>query len=87
MFEWDERKRLINIEKHGLDFEDAVFVFDGRPVLEAMTTHPEGRLLTVALWEERFITVVWTWRGECRRIISMRVARHEERAAYRELFG
>lgn len=42
MFEWDERKRLINIEKSGIDSEDAVFVFDGRPVLEAMTTHLRG---------------------------------------------
>lgn len=22
-FEWDERKRLINLAKHGIDFEDA----------------------------------------------------------------
>jgi len=26
-FEWDENKRLYNIEKHGLDFQDADAVF------------------------------------------------------------
>jgi uncharacterized DUF497 family protein len=26
-FEWDERKRLLNAEKHGLDFLDARLVF------------------------------------------------------------
>ena len=28
-FEWDENKRQINIEKHGIDFADAVKIFDG----------------------------------------------------------
>jgi uncharacterized DUF497 family protein len=27
-FEWDERKRLANLAKHGLDFRRAVQVFD-----------------------------------------------------------
>ena len=31
MYEWDEQKRLFNIDKHGMDFTDAVQVFDGRP--------------------------------------------------------
>ena len=34
-FEWDEVKNQINIRKHGLDFRDAVDVFD-HPVLTAM---------------------------------------------------
>jgi uncharacterized DUF497 family protein len=32
-FEWDENKRQRNIEKHTLDFLDAVQLFDGRPVV------------------------------------------------------
>ncbi len=28
-FEWDENKRQANIEKHGIDFADAVKIFDG----------------------------------------------------------
>ena len=28
-FEWDEAKRLANIEKHGIDFADVPPMFDG----------------------------------------------------------
>ena len=31
-FEWDEAKRLANIEKHGIDFDDANEMFDGHVV-------------------------------------------------------
>lgn len=32
-FEWDEEKNKINIQKHGIDFEDAIDVFN-HPILE-----------------------------------------------------
>ena len=35
-FEWDEEKRLTNIEKHGIDFIDADILF-GNPHLSART--------------------------------------------------
>jgi len=35
MFEWDETKRQVNIEKHGVDFRLAAGIFLG-PVLEAV---------------------------------------------------
>jgi uncharacterized DUF497 family protein len=33
-FEWDEAKDLLNREKHGLPFEVASLLFDGRPRLD-----------------------------------------------------
>jgi uncharacterized DUF497 family protein len=30
MIEWDNGKRLLNLEKHGLDFRVARLLFDGR---------------------------------------------------------
>lgn len=27
-FEWDENKREFNLEKHGIDFADAILIFD-----------------------------------------------------------
>ena len=33
LFEWDERKRLINLAKHLIDFRDAIRIFEG-PVFE-----------------------------------------------------
>ena len=29
MFAWDERKRLANVRKHGIDFRDAPKIFRG----------------------------------------------------------
>ncbi len=29
MYEWDEAKRLATLEKHGIDFVDAVEIFSG----------------------------------------------------------
>jgi hypothetical protein len=34
-FEWDEEKNRIDIRKHGIDFTDAIDVFD-HPVLVAL---------------------------------------------------
>lgn len=31
-FEWDEAKRLANIQKHGIDFADVIEMFDGRVI-------------------------------------------------------
>ena len=88
MMEWDEAKRAINIAKHGLDFIRADLLFDGRPILTVSGSHPsETRMLSVGMLDDLFVTAVWTWRGENRRIISFRRARHEERDRYRQLHG
>ncbi|TNC44242.1 BrnT family toxin [Rubellimicrobium rubrum] len=84
MFEWDEAKRERTLSERGLDFADARALFDGRPVLHVPArTETEARTLTVGqLGDGKFYTVVWTWRGEVRRIISFRRARDEEERRY-----
>ena len=42
MFEWDEEKRRHNIEQHGVDFYDAILIFEN-PVVEAEDTRREYR--------------------------------------------
>ena len=45
-FEWDARKAEENLEKHGVDFTDAIAIFDG-PTLEredARRDYGEGRI-------------------------------------------
>jgi uncharacterized DUF497 family protein len=89
MFEWDENKRQKNIESRGLDFVDAAIVFDGRRVASAPSRYPyEDRFVSTAILNDgKFYAVVWTWRGDVRRIISFRRARRGEERAYRQLFG
>jgi uncharacterized protein len=87
-FEWDERKRLSNLEKHGLDFFDVAVVFEA-PHVEVPSTYrgEEQRFLIVGTFDGRYVTVVCTTRSEAIRVISFRRARHEERQTYEELYG
>jgi uncharacterized DUF497 family protein len=88
MFEWDEAKRIWTLGERGLDFIDAVVAFDGRPTLHVPATHKdEERFLTIALIEEKFYTVVWTWRDGKRRIISFRRSRDGEEERFRAVHG
>ncbi|WP_076792854.1 BrnT family toxin [Chlorobium sp. KB01] len=87
MFEWDEEKRLRNLEKHKLDFIAARLLFDGRKTITAQSVHSaEARYITTAIIDGKFYTVVWTWREERSRIISFRRARHEEERSYRQIY-
>jgi uncharacterized protein len=82
-FEWDEAKRVINLARHGIDFEKAIELFDGRPLLSVPGTYrDEVRHLAIGLLEGRLVAAVWTWRGEYIRLISVRSARHGERRNY-----
>jgi uncharacterized protein len=83
MFEWDEQKRLINIGKHNLDFDDAYILFDGRPTISGVSNYPaEIRFITIGRIEQEFFTIVWTWRNDTRRIISYRRSHDVEKRKY-----
>ncbi len=91
-FEWDEAKRWSNLAKHQFDFVRARLLFDGRPIITVashvpVTSAPEYRVVSMGIVDDRFITVIWTKRGDKIRIISARSARDDERRAYRELYG
>ena len=86
LYEWDEAKRLKNIEKHGIDFADVVKVFEDFVVTRQDTRadYGEVRHVTTGLLEGREITVIHTPRDNKIRIISARRARIEERKIYHE---
>jgi uncharacterized protein len=85
-FEWDERKRLSNLEKHGLDFFDVTEIFEApHIVVPSRYASAEERFLAIGLCRGYCVTVVYTVRGESIRIISFRRARHEERQKYYQL--
>lgn len=77
-FEWDENKNRINIEKHGIDFDDAISIFEENPVVRPSKCAEEQRYLAVGELRGRRITVVFTIRGDAVRVISARRARKNE---------
>ena len=85
-FEWDETKRRSNLEKRKIDFAGARQLFDDRSFVEVRSSYVhEERFLTTAIMDDRFVTVIWTRRGDAIRFISARRARDGEERAYREL--
>jgi uncharacterized DUF497 family protein len=85
-FEWDQPKRLNNLEKHDIDFADAEALFDGRPIDTQLFLGDEVRFGTVGILNGRFVTAVWTLRGTRIRLISVRRSSDEERRRYRRLY-
>lgn len=70
--EWDEAKRLRNLEDHGVDFMDAALIFLDA-VVEAedkRTAYGEQRFRALGRTADNYFMVAYTWRGSVRRIIS-----------------
>ena len=86
-FEWNEQKRLLNLEKHGLDFFHAGDVFDAPHVVVPSAHDSEPRFLVIGILQGRFVTIVYTMRGATIRIISFRRSRDEEKQKYHALHG
>jgi hypothetical protein len=83
-FEWDKNKNRANVEKHGIDFGDAIFIFAASPVevVDDRFEYGEERIIAVGEVDNRVIVVVYTMRGDVCRIISARKANRDERTAY-----
>lgn len=82
-FEWDEDKNESNIEKHGIDFNDTMYIWEG-PVAERSDPRNyrgETRFVAFGLLDGRLLAVVYTWRDGVCRIISARKANKRERKA------
>ena len=85
IFEWDERKNAINIQKHGVDFADAWEIWEAPmlAVLDERTDYGEDRWVGIGLLRSRIVVVVWAEPTEDTiRIISVRKALTHERTEY-----
>lgn len=85
-FEWDEAKRLSTLEKHGIDFLDAIRIFHAPRVTARSDRANEVRFISIGPLMERFVAVIYTIRGDAYRIISARRARDGEIRAYHESY-
>jgi len=93
LFDWDPRKAILNIKKHGVSFELAQTVFDDPfqlSIIDSKKPHGEERWVTLGR-SVHFDTlvVVHTYRAiesgrEIIRIISARTATKHERRQYEE---
>ncbi len=71
-FEWDEPKRQRLIEERGIDILDAALIFE-RPVIEAFDDregYGEARIQALGMADGVAYVVVYTWRGDARRLIT-----------------
>ena len=82
--EFDQAKRDVTLAERGLDFADAINVFEGRSITfeDERRAYGESRFITIGELGERMVVIVWTPRGDSRRIISMRRANDREQALY-----
>ncbi|MBS9779216.1 MAG: BrnT family toxin [Moraxellaceae bacterium] len=83
-FIWDENKRLSNIEKHGLDFQDVEQVFNSPLILfeDNRFDYGEQRMVAIGLLSVTVVVVVHVEDDNTIRIISMRKASKPEIKTY-----
>jgi uncharacterized DUF497 family protein len=84
-FEWDHAKAVDNFQKHGVQFVEAVQVFQDSGRIEQESppgNDSKSRWKSVGQVGSAAITVIFTLRGEQVRIISARKASRRERRAY-----
>lgn len=88
IFEWDENKRRANIRKHGIDFVDAVEIFNNETytIIDSRFDYGEIRYLSLGLKGGEIIAVSHNEDDGVIRIISVRKAEdHEEETYFREI--
>ena len=79
-FEWDEAKSERNFRERGFGYDAAALIFEG-PVIEWCDIREkwsETRIVAVGSTDGKILAVIYTDRGDVRRIISARRARKKE---------
>lgn len=85
-FEWDAKKELENVKKHGVSFQEATTVF-GDPLAATLPdpdhSHGGSPFITIGLsLNHRLVVVSHTEEGENFRIINAREASSHERKTH-----
>jgi uncharacterized DUF497 family protein len=84
-FEWDTTKNKSNLDKHGVDFNQAKEVFKDENKIETPDNrkdYGEQRFKIIGLAIDLILSVIYTMRGTVIRIISARAASKKERDDY-----
>jgi len=88
VFEWDDEKNRLNIEKHGISFETAATIFRGIILSRIDDREDYGEVRDISIGRvdtDVVVTVVHTNRdGSILRLVSARRAIRRERKDYDE---
>jgi uncharacterized DUF497 family protein len=86
---YDPSKREKALADRGLDFEDAMLVFDGLTVEveDTRKDYGEQRIICYGLLAGRMVVIGYTPRGAVRHIFSMRKANDREQTRLAPYFG
>ena len=89
MIEFDNTKREITLFTRGLDMARANEVFDKSHLdqIDVRKDYGEARIRTFGYLDKRPVFIAWTYRGNIRRIISMRRANEREIQKYEGRVG
>lgn len=85
-FQWNKSKAALNLDKHGISFEEAATVFDDP--LSNVVSDPDHSIeeyrwvITGTSDRGRLLVVAFTERGDVTRIISAREATRREARDY-----
>lgn len=86
-YEWDPAKSEANLNKHGISFDEARYIFDG-PILTRIDDREDyGEIRNISLGTisaDAALVVVHTERGNRVRLISARKASRTEWEVYRD---
>jgi len=82
-FEFDDKKSLSNLGKHGIDFVSAQALWEDPDLIEVQAkSDDEPRFLVIGLIENKHWSAMITYRGNTIRIISVRRSRDLEAKLY-----
>jgi len=82
-FQYDTKKSLTNLKKHGIDFEQAQMLWEDPNLLELTArSEDEPRSLIVARLNVHYWSAIVTYRDDEVRIISVRRSRTAEVELY-----
>ena len=88
IFEWDPDKARINIERHGVTFDEACTAFEDSlsvTIPDPLHSDDEDRFVLMGYsYRNRLLVIVHTDRGDRIRIISARPATRRERHHHEE---
>lgn len=86
---FDPAKRNQVLADRGIDFTDAIELFEGKTLNfpDERCDYGEVRMITLGYLRSRMMVVVWTPRGALRHIISMRKANEREKTRFEQRLG